>query len=81
MNSTVKFLANEEKKADCGADRGAGSDDMQCATDDGKKVVFLAFHGKAMRREVQVISQRSGGLLVQGLKRRRRRYYRRRRRI
>ena len=34
---------------------------------DGKKVVFLSFNGKAMMREVQILSQRSGGLLVQGL--------------
>ena len=33
----------------------------------GKKVVFVAFNGKAMIRDVQVLSQRSGGLLVQGL--------------
>jgi hypothetical protein len=33
----------------------------------GKKVVFIAFNGKALMREVQVVSQRSGGLLVQGL--------------
>jgi hypothetical protein len=34
---------------------------------DGKKVVFIAFNEKALRRDVQVVSQRSGGLLVQGL--------------
>ena len=34
---------------------------------DGKKDVFLAFNGKAMQREVQYRSQRSGGALVDGL--------------
>jgi hypothetical protein len=34
---------------------------------DGKKVIFLAFHGNALRREVKIVSQRSGGYLVQGL--------------
>ena len=34
---------------------------------DGKKLVFVAFNGKAMSREVKVVSQRSGGVLVQGL--------------
>ena len=34
---------------------------------DGKKIVFLAFDGKAMAREVKIQSQRSGGVLVQGL--------------
>ena len=35
--------------------------------DDGKKFVFIAFNGKALKREVQVVSQRSGGLIVKGL--------------
>jgi hypothetical protein len=35
--------------------------------ENGKKVVYLAFQGRATKREVQVVSQRSGGLLVQGL--------------
>ncbi len=34
---------------------------------DGKKIVFLSFDGKAMAREVKILSQRSGGVLVQGL--------------
>ena len=34
---------------------------------DGKKIVFLAFDGKATAREVKILSQRSGGVLVQGL--------------
>jgi hypothetical protein len=34
---------------------------------DGKKIVFLAFNGKAVMHEVKILSQRSGGMLVQGL--------------
>ena len=34
---------------------------------DGRKVVFIAFNGKAMMRDIQVTSQRSGGLMVKGL--------------
>ena len=34
---------------------------------DGKKFVFVAFDGKAQQREVKILSQRNGGLLVQGL--------------
>jgi len=34
---------------------------------DGKKVVFLAFDGKARMREIHVQSQRSDGFLVDGL--------------
>ena len=33
----------------------------------GKKVVFLAFDGKARMREVHVLSQRTDGFLVDGL--------------
>ena len=34
---------------------------------DGKKYVLIAFNGKAMKRDVKVLSQRSGGALVSGL--------------
>ena len=34
---------------------------------DGKKVVLIAFNGRVLMREVQVTSQRSGGLMVKGL--------------
>jgi hypothetical protein len=33
----------------------------------GKKVVFIIFKGKALRRDVRVMAQRSGGFLVEGL--------------
>ena len=34
---------------------------------DGKKIVFIAYNGKAVAREVHVLSQRSDGVLVDGL--------------
>ena len=34
---------------------------------EGKKIVFLAFDGKAHMREVHVLSQRTEGFLVDGL--------------
>jgi hypothetical protein len=34
---------------------------------DGRKIVFLAFNGKARMREVHVLSQRTDGFLVDGL--------------
>jgi RND family efflux transporter MFP subunit len=68
MNTTVRFLAEENKTATTqqavgafvpsGAIRDSG---------DGKKYVLLAFDGKAMKREVKVLSQRSTGALVSGL--------------
>ena len=34
---------------------------------DGKKIVLVAYNGKAVAREVHVLSQRSDGVLVDGL--------------
>jgi HlyD family secretion protein len=67
MNATVKFLANEKKSNAGDPPSGVFVPTTAVRDRDGKKVVFLAFNGKAMMREVQVISQRSGGLMVQGL--------------
>jgi len=66
MNATVKFLANEGQPASSKAS-GIFVPTSALRDHDGKKVVFVAFNGKALQREVQVISQRSSGILVQGL--------------
>ena len=66
MNATVKFLANESKSA--GAQpSGVFVPTTAVRDNNGRKIVFLAFNGKALQREVQVLSQRSGGMVVQGL--------------
>jgi len=66
MNATVKFLADAPKTANA---RSTGAFVPAGALRDynGKKVVFLAFDGKARMREVQVLSQRTDGFLVNGL--------------
>lgn len=66
MNATVKFLADEGKSA--GA-RPSGVFVPGAAVRDreGKKIVFVAFQGKATAREVRVKSTRSNGYLVEGL--------------
>ena len=66
MNATVKFLADETKHASA-QPQGVFVPTAAVRDRDGKKVVFLAFDGKAMAREVKILSQRSGGVLVQGL--------------
>jgi HlyD family secretion protein len=66
MNATVKFLSNEPKTTSSGP-TGVFVPSNAVRDHDGKKVVFLAFNGKALMREVQIISQRSGGVLVSGL--------------
>jgi HlyD family secretion protein len=67
MNATVKFQANENKPAAGAKSSGVFVPTTAVRDHDGKKVVFLAFNGKALMREVKVISQRGGGLLVDGL--------------
>lgn len=66
MNATVKFLADEAKHATA-QPQGIFVPTAAIHDRDGKKIVFLSFEGKATAREVKVLSQRSGGVLVQGL--------------
>jgi HlyD family secretion protein len=65
MNATVKFLADEQKSTT--AQAGAFVPASALRDHEGKKVVFLAFNGKARMREVHVLSERSDGCLVDGL--------------
>jgi len=66
MNATVKFLADDPKTKGTKAN-GAFVPSNALRDHDGKKVVYIAFEGKAHMREVQVLSQRSDGFLVNGL--------------
>src|ERR1700678_1500649 len=66
MNSTVKFLAEEKKNASS-EPSGVFVPTTAVRDDGGKKFVLIAFNDKAIKREVQVVSQRSGGLIVKGL--------------
>jgi HlyD family secretion protein len=66
MNATVKFLA-DAKKTTSSEPSGVFVPTTAVRDQDGKKVVLIAFNGKALMRTVQVTSQRSGGLMVKGL--------------
>src|SRR5277367_6640972 len=66
MNATVKFLADEQKSSST-QPAGAFVSASAIRDHDGKKVVFLAYDGKARMREVHVLSQRTDGFLVDGL--------------
>ncbi len=66
MNATVKFLA-DESKATTSQPQGVFVPTAAIHDRDGKKVVFLSFQGKAMMRDVKILSQRNGGVLVDGL--------------
>lgn len=66
MNTTVRFIADENKSTETQAG-GAYVPSAGVRDADGQKYVLIAFDGKAMRRNVKVIAQRSGGALVSGL--------------
>jgi HlyD family secretion protein len=67
MNATVKFLADENQAKSSTQPAGALVPTTAVHDHDGKKVVFLAYKGKALMREVHISSTRGGGLMVQGL--------------
>jgi HlyD family secretion protein len=68
MNATVKFLADEAPKtATAQQPAGVFVPSTAIRDRDGKKIVLIAFNGKAVAREVRVTSQRADGALVDGL--------------
>ena len=67
MNTTVKFLADEAPKTTSSQPKGVFVPATAVHDQAGKKVVFIAFDGKALWRPVEILSQRSGGFLVTGL--------------
>lgn len=65
MNATVRFLADENKESR--QPSGVLVPAAAVRDHDGKKVVFIAFNGKALMRDVRIISQRTAGYVVDGL--------------
>jgi len=66
MNATVRFLANDTLK-DAKAPTGVFVPSTAMRDRDGKKIVLIAYNGKAVAREIHVVSQRADGALVDGL--------------
>jgi len=66
MNATVRFLANDTPK-DAKGPSGVFVPSTAMRDRDGKKIVFVAYNGKAVAREIHVIGQRADGALVAGL--------------
>ncbi len=66
MNATVRFLANETPKNSKGPS-GVFVPSAAIHDRDGKKIVLIAYDGKAVAREIHVTSQRADGALVDGL--------------
>jgi HlyD family secretion protein len=67
MNATVKFLANDVPKTSSKEPTGVYVPSTAIRDRDGKKIVLIAYNGKAVAREVHVVGQRSDGALVDGL--------------
>jgi HlyD family secretion protein len=67
MNTTVRFVADENKGPATQQSLGAVVPSAAIRDADGNKYVFIVFQGKAMKRDVKVLSQRSAGALVSGL--------------
>jgi HlyD family secretion protein len=65
MNSTVKFLADNDKNASQ-EPSGAVVPTSAVRKLGGKTVVFIASNDKAVMKEVRILSQRSNGYLVDG---------------
>lgn len=66
MNATVKFIANEPAKG-YSQPPGVFVPSAAVRDRDGKKVALIAYNGKAVARQIRVLSQRSEGYLVDGL--------------
>jgi HlyD family secretion protein len=66
MNATVRFLASASPK-NSGQPAGVFVPSTAIRDVDGKKIVLLAYNGKAVAREVHIASQRADGALVDGL--------------
>jgi HlyD family secretion protein len=66
MNATVKFLASDAPKSAKGPS-GVFVPSTAIRDRDGKKIVLIAFGGRAVAREVHIVSQRADGALVDGL--------------
>lgn len=65
-NATVKFLANDTPKTSKGP-AGVFVPSAAIRDKDGQKIVLIAFNGKAVQRQIHILSERSDGALVDGL--------------
>jgi HlyD family secretion protein len=66
MNATVKFLANEAPK-NASQPSGVFVPSAAIHDDGAKKTVLIVYNGKAIARQVHILSQRADGALVDGL--------------
>jgi HlyD family secretion protein len=67
MNATVQFKAPANNDKNAAKESYVFVPAAAVRDKDGKKYVLIAFNGKALRREVHVKGERSGGYLVDSL--------------
>ena len=67
MNTTVRFIADENQNGTKQQALGAFVPSAAIRDADGNKYVFIVLNGKAMKRDLKILSQRSAGALVSGL--------------
>jgi len=66
MNANVRFLGEENHTQGTSAS-GAVVPTNALRDQNGRKFILVAFQGRAVQREVKIVSQRSDGYLVEGL--------------
>lgn len=66
-NANVRFIADEKSKSSQPVSTGAVVPTAAVHDNGGKRMVMIAFNGRAVSREVKVLSQRSDGYVVDGL--------------
>jgi HlyD family secretion protein len=66
-NANVRFLSDQKSAAKQIVSSGAVVPGSALRDAGGKRVVLIAFNGRAVQREVKLIAQRSDGDLVEGL--------------
>jgi HlyD family secretion protein len=66
MNATVRFLASDKPK-DTKDPSGVFVPSTAMRDFNGKKIVYIAYNGRAVARDVRVVSPRADGALVDGL--------------
>jgi HlyD family secretion protein len=66
MNATVRFLASDKPK-DTKDPSGVFVPSTAMRDRDGKKIVYIAYNGRVVARDIHVVSPRADGALVDGL--------------
>jgi HlyD family secretion protein len=66
-NANVRFIADEKSTPSQTVSSGAVVPTAAVHDSGGKRVVMIAFNGRAVARDVKILSQRSDGYVVDGL--------------